>query len=39
VTQCAEGNDDWEREVFVGIEPGDQVSSPLAAISRSISSR
>jgi hypothetical protein len=39
VTQCAESNDDGEREVFVRIEPGDQASSPLAAISRSISAR
>ena len=36
LTQC---NDRWEREILVGVEPGYHESSPLAAISRSISSR
>ena len=39
VSQFTQGNDHRKREILVRIEPGDHESSPLAAISRSISSR
>jgi hypothetical protein len=39
VPQSAQCNDSRKGEVLVGIEPRNHESSPLAAISRSISSR